>query len=96
MCSGIVLSKIAIQTHINRNDLYTAVNDTVQGAFLPRVWKLITPYWRSEEKTTAWLLLVSVIALSLFSVMAAIAVAVGLPVATGRKVAAGLSMSAMV
>lgn len=57
---------------MNRNAEYSAVNDTVKGAFFPRVWKLITPYWRSEEKTIAWLLLVSVIALSLFSVQVSV------------------------
>lgn len=57
---------------MNRNAEYSAVNDTVKGAFLRRVWKLITPYWRSEEKATAWLLLVSVIALSLFSVQVSV------------------------
>ncbi|WP_054990283.1 ABC transporter ATP-binding protein/permease [Pseudomonas coronafaciens] len=57
---------------MNRNAEYSAVNDTVKGAFLRRVWKLITPYWRSEEKATAWLLLISVIALSLFSVQVSV------------------------
>lgn len=50
---------------MNRNP---EVNDAPRGTFLPRVWKLITPYWRSEEKGMAWLLLAAVIALSLFSV----------------------------
>ncbi|MCV4290823.1 ABC transporter ATP-binding protein/permease [Pseudomonas capsici] len=50
---------------MNRNP---EVNDAPSGAFLPRVWKLITPYWRSEDRRMAWLLLASVIALSLFSV----------------------------
>ncbi|RMR67443.1 ABC transporter, ATP-binding protein [Pseudomonas savastanoi pv. fraxini] len=67
-----VLSKRASLTYMNRNAEYSAVNDTVKGAFLHRVWKLITPYWRSEEKFTAWLLLVSVIALSLFSVQVSV------------------------
>ncbi|MCF5706919.1 ATP-binding cassette domain-containing protein [Pseudomonas syringae] len=53
---------------MKRNAEYTVVNDTVKGAFFPRAWRLITPYWRSEDKTLAWVLLVSVIALSLFSV----------------------------
>jgi putative ATP-binding cassette transporter len=53
---------------MNRNAEYSAVNDAVRGEFFRRVWKLITPYWRSEEKGMAWILLVSVIALSLFSV----------------------------
>ncbi|MEB0040398.1 MULTISPECIES: ABC transporter ATP-binding protein/permease [unclassified Pseudomonas] len=53
---------------MNRNAEYSGVNDAVRGEFFRRVWKLITPYWRSEEKGMAWLLLVSVIALSLFSV----------------------------
>jgi putative ATP-binding cassette transporter len=46
----------------------TKVNDSVRGRFLSRVWKLVTPYWRSEEKKIAWTLLIAVIALSLFSV----------------------------
>ncbi|MEE4998200.1 ABC transporter ATP-binding protein/permease [Pseudomonas alliivorans] len=53
---------------MKRNAEYSVVNDTVKGAFFPRVWRLITPYWRSEEKTMAWVLLASVVALSLFSV----------------------------
>ncbi|KPC31821.1 ABC transporter ATP-binding protein [Pseudomonas syringae pv. cilantro] len=53
---------------MNRNAEYSVVNDTVKGAFFPRVWKLIAPYWRSEEKKSAWALLIAVIALSLFSV----------------------------
>ncbi|GAC1036317.1 ABC transporter ATP-binding protein/permease [Pseudomonas sp. No.117] len=39
-----------------------------RGHFLARVWTLITPYWRSEEKGKAWLLLCVVIALSLAGV----------------------------
>ncbi|MDR6177410.1 putative ATP-binding cassette transporter [Pseudomonas sp. SORGH_AS 211] len=39
-----------------------------RGHFLARVWALITPYWRSEEKGKAWLLLSVVIALSLAGV----------------------------
>ncbi|MBI6856058.1 ABC transporter ATP-binding protein/permease [Pseudomonas cichorii] len=50
---------------MNRNP---EVNDAPSGTFLPRVWKLITPYWRSEDRRMAWLLLAAVIALSLFSV----------------------------
>ncbi|GFM63271.1 ABC transporter ATP-binding protein [Pseudomonas cichorii] len=50
---------------MNRNP---EVNDAPSGTLLPRVWKLITPYWRSEDRRMAWLLLASVIALSLFSV----------------------------
>jgi putative ATP-binding cassette transporter len=53
---------------MNPNAEHSAVNDTVRGNFFPRVWKLVTPYWRSEEKTVAWVLLIAVIALSLFSV----------------------------
>lgn len=53
---------------MNRNAEYTTVNDSVREKFFSRVWKLITPYWRSEEKGLAWLLLIAVIALSLFSV----------------------------
>ena len=44
------------------------VNDAVQGSFVSRVWKLVAPYWRSEEKGMAWGLLIAVIVLSLFSV----------------------------
>ncbi|RMV70291.1 ABC transporter ATP-binding protein [Pseudomonas coronafaciens pv. atropurpurea] len=71
-CAQAVLSKRASLNYMNRNAEYSAVNDTVKGAFLRRVWKLITPYWRSEEKATAWLLLISVIALSLFSVQVSV------------------------
>lgn len=53
---------------MSRNAEYSMVNDTVEGAFFSRVWKLTTPYWRSEEKGLAWILLIAVIALSLFSV----------------------------
>lgn len=50
------------------NAEYSAVNDTVPGHFWARVRQLVTPYWRSEEKTRAWVLLIAVIALSLFNV----------------------------
>ena len=50
------------------NAEYSAVNDTVPGHFWTRVRQLVTPYWRSEEKTRAWVLLIAVIALSLFNV----------------------------
>lgn len=53
---------------MNQNAEYRAVNDAVHGQFLPKVWRLITPYWRSEEKGQAWLLLLVVLGLSLFSV----------------------------
>ena len=53
---------------MSRNAEYSTVNDSVEGAFFSRVWKLTTPYWRSEEKGLAWILLIAVIALSLFSV----------------------------
>ncbi|AZE71113.1 Efflux ABC transporter, permease/ATP-binding protein [Pseudomonas synxantha] len=53
---------------MNQNAEYSAVNDTVRGQFFRRTWAMITPYWRSEEKGRAWLLLVAVIGLSLFSV----------------------------
>lgn len=53
---------------MNRNAEYSTVNDSVREKFFSRVWKLITPYWRSEEKGLAWVLLIAVIALSLFSV----------------------------
>lgn len=53
---------------MNQNAEYSAVNDAVRGQFLRRVWKMTTPYWRSEEKGKAWMLLIAVIALSLFSV----------------------------
>ncbi|AMB86804.1 ABC transporter ATP-binding protein [Pseudomonas agarici] len=51
-----------------KNAEYCAVNDAVQGQFFRRVWHMTTPYWRSEEKGKAWLLLLAVIGLSLFSV----------------------------
>lgn len=50
------------------------VNDAVPGRFFPRVWALVTPYWRSEEKGMAWALLVAVIVLSLFSVFISVLV----------------------
>ncbi|SQG00389.1 ABC transporter ATP-binding protein [Paucimonas lemoignei] len=53
---------------MKRNAEYSIVNDSVHEKFFSRVWKLITPYWRSEEKRLAWILLLAVIALSLFSV----------------------------
>lgn len=53
---------------MNRNTETTAGNDAVRGDFFRKVWKLIVPYWRSEEKGKAWTLLIAVIALSLFSV----------------------------
>lgn len=53
---------------MNQNAEYSAVNDAVRGQFLRRVWRMTTPYWRSEEKGKAWTLLIAVIALSLFSV----------------------------
>jgi putative ATP-binding cassette transporter len=53
---------------MNQNAEYSAVNDAVRGHFFRRVGQLVIPYWRSEEKAKAWLLLVAVIALSLFSV----------------------------
>ncbi|MDP9507546.1 ABC transporter ATP-binding protein/permease [Pseudomonas protegens] len=53
---------------MNQNAEYSAVNDAVRGQFFRRVWAMITPYWRSEEKGRAWLLLIAVIGLSLFSV----------------------------
>ncbi|MDQ0650751.1 ABC transporter ATP-binding protein/permease [Pseudomonas cedrina] len=53
---------------MNQNAEYSAVNDAVRGRFFRRTWAMITPYWRSEEKGKAWLLLSAVIALSLFSV----------------------------
>ncbi|MGO3532495.1 ABC transporter ATP-binding protein/permease, partial [Pseudomonas helleri] len=53
---------------MNQNAEPSVVNDAVRGDFIPRVWGLITPYWRSEERARAWLLLIAVIALSLVSV----------------------------
>ena len=53
---------------MKRNAEYSTVNDSVHEKFFSRVWRLITPYWRSEEKRLAWILLLAVIALSLFSV----------------------------
>ncbi|MCL9803848.1 ABC transporter ATP-binding protein/permease [Pseudomonas sp. AKS31] len=53
---------------MNQNAEYSAVNDAVRGQFFRKAWAMITPYWRSEEKGKAWILLIAVIALSLFSV----------------------------
>ncbi|WP_277963814.1 ABC transporter ATP-binding protein/permease [Pseudomonas sp. RIT-To-2] len=53
---------------MNQNAEHAAVNDAVRGHFARRVWKLITPYWKSEEKGKAWSLLVTIIVLSLASV----------------------------
>ncbi|MFJ3010462.1 ABC transporter ATP-binding protein/permease [Pseudomonas fluorescens] len=53
---------------MNQNAEYSAVNDAVRGQFFRRVWALVAPYWRSEEKAKAWTLLIAVVALSLFSV----------------------------
>ncbi|AIB40374.1 ABC transporter ATP-binding protein/permease [Pseudomonas sp. WCS374] len=53
---------------MNQNAEYRAVNDAVREQFFRRTWAMITPYWRSEEKGRAWLLLAAVIGLSLFSV----------------------------
>ena len=53
---------------MNQNAEHSAVNDAVRGHFLRRVWGLITPYWKSEEKGKAWGLLVTIIVLSLGSV----------------------------
>jgi putative ATP-binding cassette transporter len=53
---------------MSRNAENTTVNDAVHDRFLSRVWTLITPYWRSEEKTAAWALLLAVIGLSLIGV----------------------------
>ncbi|MDQ0706094.1 putative ATP-binding cassette transporter [Pseudomonas sp. W3I7] len=53
---------------MNQNAEYSAVNDAVHGHFLRRTWAMITPYWRSEEKGKAWLLLAVVVGLTLFSV----------------------------
>ncbi|SAM31685.1 MULTISPECIES: ABC transporter ATP-binding protein/permease [Pseudomonas] len=53
---------------MNQNAEYSAVNDAVRGQFFRRTWAMITPYWQSEEKGKAWLLLAVVIGLSLFSV----------------------------
>ncbi|WP_339528947.1 ABC transporter ATP-binding protein/permease [Pseudomonas mucidolens] len=53
---------------MSQNAEYSAVNDAVRGRFFRRVWQMVAPYWRSEEKARAWGLLLAVIALSLFSV----------------------------
>lgn len=53
---------------MNPNAESSAVNDAVRGHFFRKVWQLVAPYWRSEEKGKAWALLIAVIALSLFSV----------------------------
>ena len=47
---------------MNQNAEYSAVNDAVRGQFFRKVWAMITPYWRSEEKGKAWTLLIAVIA----------------------------------
>ena len=52
---------------MNQNAEPSVVNDAVRGDFIPRVWGLITPYWRSEERARAWLLLIAVSALLLVS-----------------------------
>ncbi|MCG7372510.1 ABC transporter ATP-binding protein/permease [Pseudomonas luteola] len=44
------------------------VYGSTKGHFLSRVWALTIPYWRSEERKKAWLLLVAVIVLSLAGV----------------------------
>ena len=43
---------------MNFNVDESRVNDAVNGNFFSRVWKLVTPYWRSEEKGMAWVLLI--------------------------------------
>ena len=53
---------------MNQNAESSVVNDAVRGDFIPKAWGLITPYWRSEERGRAWILLIAVIALSLVSV----------------------------
>lgn len=53
---------------MNPNAQNSAGNDAVRGQFFRKVWKLVVPYWRSEEKGKAWTLLIAVIVLSLFSV----------------------------
>lgn len=35
------------------------------GSFLKRVWRLTAPYWRSEERAMAWLVLAAVVGLAL-------------------------------
>ncbi|RJG11920.1 ABC transporter ATP-binding protein/permease [Pseudomonas cavernicola] len=59
---------------MSHNAEYSAVNDVVQNNFFSRVWQLTASYWRSEEKTMAWLLLIVVIALSLVGVAISVAV----------------------
>jgi vitamin B12/bleomycin/antimicrobial peptide transport system ATP-binding/permease protein len=54
---------------MNRNAEYSAVNDAVRGHFFKKVWHLIAPYWRSDEKGMAWVLLLTVVGLTLFSVV---------------------------
>lgn len=44
------------------------MNNARMGPVLRDAWRLATPYFRSEERWVAWLLLASVIGLSLFSV----------------------------
>ncbi|QAX81878.1 ABC transporter ATP-binding protein/permease [Candidatus Pseudomonas adelgestsugas] len=53
---------------MNENATYFEINDAVHWHFFHRTWAMITPYWRGEEKGTAWLLLAAVVGLSLFSV----------------------------
>jgi putative ATP-binding cassette transporter len=53
---------------MTQNAEYCAVNDAVDDRFWHRIWHLVIPYWRSEEKGKAWLLLIAVIGLSLFNV----------------------------
>ncbi|WP_455923565.1 ABC transporter ATP-binding protein/permease [Pseudomonas putida] len=53
---------------MNQNAEQSAVNDAVRGHFPRRVWGLITPYWKSEEKGKAWFLLLTIIGLSLVAV----------------------------
>lgn len=44
---------------MNQNDL------GIGAAFLRRVWSLTAPYWRSEERRSAWALIVVIVALTL-------------------------------
>ena len=45
------------------NSMLTRIRD--RAAFMGRVWRLVTPYWRSDQRLSAWALLVAIVALTL-------------------------------